>query len=83
MINHIKSERGITLISLTITVVVLVILAGVSMTLLDEDQGSQQELQEQGNVLNEFYNTANIIQNDIETELNNDYNQIIKNHIHI
>ncbi len=77
MINHIKSERGITLISLTITVVVLVILAGVSMTLLDEDQGSQQELQEQGNVLNEFYNTANIIQNDIETELNNDYNQLI------
>ena len=60
MINHIKSEKGITLVSLTITVVILVILAGVSLSLLDEDQSSQQQLQEQGNVLNEFYLTTQI-----------------------
>ena len=77
MINHIKSEKGITLVSLTITVVILVILAGVSLSLLDEDQSSQQQLQEQGNVLNEFYNTSNNIQSSIENELSSDYNQIL------
>ena len=76
MINHIKNESGITIVALTITVVLLVILAGVSLSLLDEDQSSQQQLKEQGNVLNEFYNTSNNLQADMEAELNSDYNQL-------
>lgn len=76
MKNSIKKNNGITLIVLIITIVIMLILAGVSVSLITVDQNPKQQLENQANAINEFFNTANVIQGNIENELGSDYNKI-------
>ena len=52
MKNKIKNEKGITLIALVVTIIVLIILAGVSVNLLIGDNGIIKRAQEAGEVYN-------------------------------
>jgi len=77
MQKQIKENSGITLVILTITVVVMVILAGVSISLIERNQNMKQELGAQEEEINIFYGATNDIQTDIQEELRDDYSEII------
>ena len=79
MRNHIISERGVSLTVLVFTLVVLVIIAAVSVSLLQGPQEAKQELIKQDNIINEFYEEQNQIQNELVNEIGSDYNSIDKN----
>ena len=76
MKKHIRNERGISLTVLVFTIVVLVIVASVSVSLLRGPQEAKQELINHGNVINEFYDEQNEIRNEILNEIDNDYADI-------
>ena len=61
------------------TLVVLVIIAAVSVSLLQGPQEAKQELIKQDNIINEFYEEQNQIQNELVNEIGSDYNSIDKN----
>ena len=70
-----KKQKGITLIALVITIVVLLILAGVSINAIFSDSGIIKKAQEAQNKMDQA------IENDLReiNELNNYLNEIIKN----
>ena len=51
--KEMKGKRGITLIALVVTIVVLLILAGITINLVFSDQGIIKKAQEAGNKMNE------------------------------
>ena len=75
----IKKNTGITLTVLIITVAILLVLAGVSLSLISVDQTAKQQLENHAGDLNEFLNTSNVIQGNIESELGSNYNNIVQN----
>ncbi len=74
----IKKEEGITLIVLMIAIVVMLILAGISVSFLTNEEAIRNDLANQGNYLNDVMDTTNVIQQNITSEFEDDYNQINK-----
>ncbi len=72
----IKKDEGITLMVLLITITVMSIIAGVSISFLTNDQSLKYELLNQADYLNQVMDTTNVIQQNITGELENDYNGV-------
>jgi len=76
MKKHLRNERGISLVVMVFTIIILVIVAAVSVSLLRGPQEAKQELINHENVINEFYDEQNEIRNEILNEMDNDYGDI-------
>lgn len=73
-----KEQKGITLVALVITIIVLLILAGVSITLaLDPNNGLFSKANEAAVRTNEAQVAENEALNNFETTLNTVYNQYV------
>ena len=75
MIDIVKKEKGITLIALVVTIIVLIILAGVSINMLVGDNGiitQAQKVKEETEIAkNEELTSLNTLDNELNSILNN------------
>ena len=75
MIDIVKKEKGITLIALVVTIIVLIILAGVSINMLVGDNGiitqAQKAKEETEIAKNEELTSLNTLDNELNSILNN------------
>ena len=74
MKTKVKQERGVTLIALVVTIVVLLILAGVSINAIFSDNGIIKRAQEAQNKMNEAQqkelNSINELNNWLDNRIN-------------
>ena len=75
MKTKIKQEKGITLIALVVTIVVLLILAGVSLNAIFSDSGIIKKAQEAQNKMNEAQQKDLSSINELNTWLDNQVNE--------
>ena len=75
MKTKIKQEKGITLIALVVTIVVLLILAGVSLNAIFSDSGIIKKAQEAQNKMDEAQQKDLSSINELNTWLDNQVNE--------
>lgn len=75
MKKTLKNKQGITLVALVVTVIVLLILAGVTITSLLGDDGIIQKAQQAANTMNEAIEIEQAKINDLQEQLNNVVNE--------
>lgn len=70
-----KKEKGITLVALVVTIVVLLILAGVSISLILDNQGVINQAK---NAKREYQNAANYERQVLDTDTNQIFDNLLK-----
>lgn len=71
-----KEQKGITLVALVITIIVLLILAGVTISLVLGDNGILNHAKTGGNSYQKAANNEVTMLNDVSTEIDNIVNGI-------
>ena len=69
-----KKEKGITLVALVVTIVVLLILAGVSISLILDNQGVINQAK---NAKTEYQNAANYERQVLDTDTNEIFDNLL------
>lgn len=72
----IKKNSGVTLIALLVTVGIMIILVGVSVSLLTNDGSTKADLYNHADELDSLLNTSNELQENMRNEISSDYNKI-------
>ena len=80
MKNMFRNKKGITLIVLVITVIIMIILASVGIAALRKNKDVRGELLEQDKLLNEFYANSDKIHTGLKDEITEDYEKIWDNY---
>ncbi len=70
-----KKEKGITLVALVVTIVVLLILAGVSISLILDNQGV---INQSKKARTEYQNAANYERQVLDTDTNQIFDNLLK-----